>query len=178
MPQFIVLIHRIQSQKYLWNIGGKNMLTLINLLNLLTLFRERDFTLNGKILFSASVLSSKFKAIIRQGLQKKRISWEYLASDNFFALASHAMVPMDKLLAVTEYNMLRSHSKPKMSSLLTILAEEFWRPRGLPSGNKYSPAVAKMLFRLGIVLPFDNSGEILPCFNETLMIYLFPTIRR
>jgi hypothetical protein len=95
-----------------------------------------------------------------QGIVEKVVTWDYLASDNFMDMAAHPMVPLGPLLKLLREVIFPSSMKLNASALLEIVTEEFWRGLALTSQPGYSPAVAKMLHKHNIRLPFarDNSS--------------------
>jgi hypothetical protein len=99
-----------------------------------------------------------------QGIQKKLVTWNYLATDNFLEMAAHPMVPIGPMLKLLREVVLPSQVKPNASALLEITIEEFWRDLALTSQPGYTPAVARMLHKHGIRLPFardDISGRFM-----------------
>ncbi len=101
-----------------------------------------------------------FRCLNEQGIRSKVISWEFLNSDDFMQLAIHPAVPVAKLLEVTETYLLNAGMKFKMSAVVEMITEQFWKARSLPSQQAlFDPAVAMMLFRHGIRLPMQLRGE-------------------
>jgi hypothetical protein len=61
---------------------------------------ERDFKLNGKVVFTASFVAPEVKQMIREGLQAKRITWELLMQGSFILRLGHASMPDYLLIQV------------------------------------------------------------------------------
>lgn len=122
-------------------------------------WRDRPFTLNGKILFTASFYPPEFKSFIQDALRKKTVTWEYLTHDTFMLQASYATIPTNDLMFICEHYMVPWAVKPKLAALTKIFVEHFWRTRGIPGQLFYNPRVAAMLNRHKIELPFTIYGQ-------------------
>lgn len=120
-------------------------------------WQERPFTLNGKVLFTASCFPPEFKALIQQGLRDKRLTWTYLNHDAYVYRASYSFVPVEDLMLFTR-QIIAAHVKPKATALMEIFVEHFWRTRGIVGQLDYNPAVKKLLDDHKIQLPFTTSG--------------------
>jgi hypothetical protein len=92
-------------------------------------------------------------------LKTKQLTWDYLSSDNFLQLACHSKVPVCDLLRLVRDELLPSAVKPNMCALIERVSEEFWRVRCLSSEPLFDPAVARLLYRLGVTPPLVGRGE-------------------
>jgi hypothetical protein len=81
--------------------------------------------------------------------------------------AVYSTMPVHILIQEMEY-MLKEEVKPNMVALLDIHTEHFWRTKGLPGYPFYKPAVAEVLRRNNIVLPFTIEGFFCIFFLENL----------
>jgi hypothetical protein len=138
--------------------------------------------------------------IIAQGLRNKDITWAYLFSDNFMRIATYSWVPLQYVLEALEFTVLPAEvkvsqnrrrlyvktnltdlsvitiflSQPSLQGLTEVIVEHFWRVIGLPGQRNYDPAVAAMLRRHGVMLPFTYSRKPLlsMLFDYVLFNYL------
>ena len=69
---------------------------------------EREFKLNGKVVFTASFVAPDVKLMVQEGLKAKRITWELLVQGCFILRLGHASMP-DYLLKQVQYRTITYH---------------------------------------------------------------------
>ena len=121
--------------------------------------REREFKLNGEVMFTASFVEPECKKMLQDALAAKRVTWPLLMNSCFIFKLTQATMPIENLRIVVRH-LVQEDVKQNASAKCDNIIEHFFRVRGLPGQKEYDPVFARLLKKHKLVLPLTCDGRL------------------